>query len=120
MASSKAGGVVLVTTACKHLEEIEVDYGHEILEHSKEGREIAITYDARNGARWRTKHRFESGMHNLYPCNPNFVLLFFLLVAGLWSGIRSGSFTSENNLKHFGFGSKPPTSLFFSFMMIFG
>jgi len=62
MASSKAEGVVLVTTACKHLEEIEVDYGHEILEHSKEAREIAITYDVRNGARWRTKHRFESGI----------------------------------------------------------
>lgn len=52
---------VLLTTT-KHLTDIEVDYGHEILEHSKETKEIAITYDIRNGARWRTTHRFESGI----------------------------------------------------------
>lgn len=52
---------VLLTTT-KHLNDIEVDYGHEVLDHSKDAREIAISYDARNGARWRTTHRFESGI----------------------------------------------------------
>lgn len=58
--ASKECAPVLVTTT-KYLTDIEVDYGHEILEHSKEAKEIAIIYDIRNGARWRTTHRFESG-----------------------------------------------------------
>lgn len=61
--STTAKPVVLLTTT-KHLSDIEVDYGHENLDHSKEAKEIAIKYEEikdENGARWRTTHRFESG-----------------------------------------------------------
>lgn len=55
---------ILVTTT-KYLTSIEVDYGHENLEHNKEDRTISIKYEeikVENGARWRTTQRFESGV----------------------------------------------------------
>jgi hypothetical protein len=53
-----------VLSPTKYLTDIEVDYGHENLHHSKEVQQIAIKYEEikeENGARWRTPHRFESG-----------------------------------------------------------
>lgn len=54
-----------VLSPTKYLSDIEVDYGHENLHHSKEVHQIAIKYaeiKEENGARWRTPHRFESGV----------------------------------------------------------
>jgi len=50
-----------LASATKHLLHIEIDYGHHVLEHRAADKEIAITYDTRNGARWRTANRFDSG-----------------------------------------------------------
>ncbi|KAJ7529335.1 hypothetical protein O6H91_15G045200 [Diphasiastrum complanatum] len=43
------------------LKEIVVDYCPESCDHNQEEAEIAVTYDERGGARWRTTRRFEAG-----------------------------------------------------------
>ena len=71
---------ILVTTT-KYLTSIEVDYGHENLEHNKEDRTISIKYEeikAENGARWRTTQRFESGR---FSHRASFLLAFLSTVA---------------------------------------
>lgn len=46
----------------KYLIDIEVDYGYEILEYSKEVKEIVIIYDICNGVWWWMMYCFEFGI----------------------------------------------------------
>lgn len=45
----------------KQLREIVVDYTPEVCSHKQDEGEIAITFDERGGARWRSPQRFEGG-----------------------------------------------------------
>lgn len=58
-------------SSTKPLSEFAIDYGHDVVAHDPEEREISLLFDHRGGARWRTNVQFESGTFSVRIKTPD-------------------------------------------------
>ncbi|CAM6101888.1 unnamed protein product [Calypogeia fissa] len=58
-------------SSTKPLPEFAIDYGHDVVAHDREEREISLLFDDRGGARWRTNVQFDSGTFSVKIKTPD-------------------------------------------------